>query len=323
VASIFGADANWYESTQLLRSGQPSCLGGPHRECPRPDSDGKESPKTTTYAYDSRGLPSSIQTPGIVNLSYDFTDEGNLLYREDSLNYQKEVFAYDELNRLTGWDIYDDSSIPNEEHSIVYHPTTGNIESKTDLRSDMEACPMSYGVNGKPHALAGVSNAPDYISAENLTVTYADFRKINTLTEGNKTYTLTYGVDDQRRKSVFTQGAATTTRYYLGDYEEVQKSNGTIQKIHYLRGGSMMLQQGATKSLYYGYHDYQGSLIVLTNQSGTVVERRAYDPWGRHRNPQSWTDVDYTSTSWLNNRGYTGHEHLDAFQIINMNALDE
>ncbi|NLB03207.1 MAG: hypothetical protein GX841_07465, partial [Bacteroidales bacterium] len=61
----------------------------------------------------------TVQAPGIVNLSYAFTNEGNLLYREDSLNYQKEVFAYDELNRLTGWDIYDDSSIPNEEHSIV------------------------------------------------------------------------------------------------------------------------------------------------------------------------------------------------------------
>ncbi len=127
-------------------------------------------------------------------------------------------------------------------------------------------------------------------------------------------------MDDQRRKSVFTQGSATTTRYYLGDYEEVYKPDGTIQKIHYLSGGSMMLQQGATKSLYYGYHDYQGSLIAWTNQSGTVVERRAYDPWGRHRNPQNWTEVDYTSPSQLNNRGYTGHEHLDAFQIINMNG---
>jgi len=72
--------------------------------------------------------------------------------------------------------------------------------------------------------------------------------------------------------------------------------------------------------LYYGYHDYQGSLIAWTNQSGTVVERRAYDPWGRHRNPQNWTEIDYTSPSRLNNRGYTDHEHLDAFQIINMNG---
>jgi RHS repeat-associated protein len=127
-------------------------------------------------------------------------------------------------------------------------------------------------------------------------------------------------VDDQRRKSVFTQGSATTTRYYLDDYEEVYKPDGTTQKIHYLSGGSMMLQQGAAKSLYYGYHDYQGSLIAWTNQSGTVVERRAYDPWGRHRNPQNWTEVDYTSPSRLNNRGYTGHEHLDASQIINMNG---
>ena len=127
-------------------------------------------------------------------------------------------------------------------------------------------------------------------------------------------------MDDQRRKSVFTQGSATTTRYYLDDYEEVYKPDGTTQKIHYLSGGSMMLQQGAAKSLYYGYHDYQGSLIAWTNQSGTVVERRAYDPWGRHRNPQNWTEVDYTSPSQLNNRGYTGHEHLDASQIINMNG---
>jgi RHS repeat-associated protein len=62
-----------------------------------------------------------------------------------------------------------------------------------------------------------------------------------------------------------------------------------------------------------------GSLIVLTNESGTVVERYAYDPWGARRNPTNWTQTD-NRTTWIVNRGYTMHEHLDAFSIINMNG---
>lgn len=45
----------------------------------------------------------------------------------------------------------------------------------------------------------------------------------------------------------------------------------------------------------------------------------AYDPWGRRRNPDNWAEND-NRTTWLVNRGYTGHEHLDAFGIINMNG---
>jgi RHS repeat-associated protein len=50
-----------------------------------------------------------------------------------------------------------------------------------------------------------------------------------------------------------------------------------------------------------------------------VLERYAYDPWGQRRNPDDWTESD-SRTGWLLNRGYTGHEHLDAFAIINMNG---
>ncbi len=73
------------------------------------------------------------------------------------------------------------------------------------------------------------------------------------------------------------------------------------------------------ETLYYGYSDYQGNLLALTNESGTVVERYAYDPWGKRRNPSDWTQID-TRTSWIVSRGYTMHEHLDAFGIINMNG---
>ena len=65
--------------------------------------------------------------------------------------------------------------------------------------------------------------------------------------------------------------------------------------------------------------DNQGSLIALTDQSGSVVERYAYDPWGARRNPADWTMND-TRINFITNRGYTGHEHIDGFKIINMNG---
>ncbi len=64
--------------------------------------------------------------------------------------------------------------------------------------------------------------------------------------------------------------------------------------------------------------------MALTNESGAVVEKYAYDPWGARRNPNNWTlAATPPSGGWgamLTNRGYTGHEHLDAYGIINMNG---
>jgi len=152
-----------------------------------------------------------------------------------------------------------------------------------------------------------------------MSLTYTDFKKLKTLTEDNKQYTLTYGVDEQRRKSVYSENSVTKqTRYYFGDYEEEISQSGNIRKIHYLPG-AVFIQNNGVDSLLYLYTDQLGSLRAITNASGTVLERYAYDPWGMRRNPNDWTQKD-TRTSFLLNRGFTMHEHLDAFGVINMNG---
>ena len=71
-------------------------------------------------------------------------------------------------------------------------------------------------------------------------------------------------------------------------------------------------------------------MIALTDADGSVlkktidgvvkeIDRFAYDPWGARRDPGNWNVKD-SRTSFIINRGYTGHEHLDAFGIINMNG---
>ena len=89
-------------------------------------------------------------------------------------------------------------------------------------------------------------------------------------------------------------------------------------KIHYL-SGAMLIQNNGKDSLLYTYTDNQGSLIALTDASGNVVRKYAYDPWGARRNASDWTQKD-NGSNLIINRGYTGHEHLDAFGIINMNG---
>ncbi|ASB48829.1 RHS repeat domain-containing protein [Alkalitalea saponilacus] len=73
------------------------------------------------------------------------------------------------------------------------------------------------------------------------------------------------------------------------------------------------------ENLYYTYSDYQGNLLAVANEAGQVVERYAYDPWGARRNPSDWSQPD-NRTSLLFSRGYTMHEHLDDFGLINMNG---
>jgi len=273
--------------------------------------------KETVYGYDdSKGLLTSMAATGVVNYSYSYDAKNNLEYRSDNLLGQKDHFSYDTQNRLTNWDIMNSSNTVLKPNSLTYDATTGNIATKSDLGSFT----MNYGEgNGKPHALTTVMGKPDAISASDLNVTYTDFRKIKTLTEADKNYTLTYGVDDQRRMSVQTQGSASRTRYYLGNYEEETDQLGNVKKIHYLSGGSMLVNLNGVETLYYGYADNQGSLIALTDASGNIVEKYAYDPWGARRNPNDWTQND-SRTAWITNRGYTGHEHLDMFNIINMNG---
>lgn len=114
------------------------------------------------------------------------------------------------------------------------------------------------------------------------------------------------------------------TKYYAGKlYEEIVKGATTTKKHYIYVQGKMMgmyidNQSGADEG-YYLHTDYLGSITSISNQSGTVVERYAYDAWGRRVNPGNWNQPD-TRTNLIMDRGYTGHEHLDAFELINMNG---
>jgi RHS repeat-associated protein len=117
------------------------------------------------------------------------------------------------------------------------------------------------------------------------------------------------------------------TVYYIGNYECEVYPNGRIREINYINTstGHTIVQLKDNKnniptdSLYYIFKDHLGSYDRITNQLGQTVETYSFDAWGNRRQASDWTIKDVSETR-LFTRGFTGHEHLDAFETINMNG---
>jgi len=84
----------------------------------------------------------------------------------------------------------------------------------------------------------------------------------------------------------------------------------------------MIVVANGVETIYYTYTDHLGSVTALTRKVGTVVTvvaKRSFDPWGKERNATTWNGPPATTPAWLY-RGFTGHEHVQPFGLINMNA---
>ena len=61
---------------------------------------------------------------------------------------------------------------------------------------------------------------------------------------------------------------------------------------------------------------------TITDSEGVVEQELSYDAWGNRRDPNAWRRNWYAPAleEPMFDRGFTGHEHLYAFGLINMNG---
>lgn len=65
--------------------------------------------------------------------------------------------------------------------------------------------------------------------------------------------------------------------------------------------------------------DHLGSVAVITDQGGAVVQRLSYDPWGKQRNANG-SDATCGSIASATTRGFTNQEQMPAGCLVNLNA---
>lgn len=106
----------------------------------------------------------------------------------------------------------------------------------------------------------------------------------------------------------------------MPDSEIIIDSLGNRKTYAYLCHGDFGYGKSSSHVVRHGYYDAQGSLIVLRTPTGSTTTRYAYDPWGASVDPNDWTKSVTAPEHIYMRRGYTMHERLREFDLINMNG---
>ena len=225
----------------------------------------------------------SLALTGTRALSYAFDDNGNLLY-------------------TVGQDL------PRARH-------THRRESYTSFNKPSEFSYSEFALEGAPASGASADRTLNFV----------------------------YGPEHQRiRQQVRIAGNAPSalssgsTWYLHGEgeqalsYEKEVKDAGLVEHRHYLQAGGMVFAMFVTRTgtlaghtptaPRYFHHDHLGSIAAITDEGGQLVERLAYDPWGKRRQVDGASDPTDSLIGWTTERGYTMHEHLDEIGVIHMNG---
>ena len=277
--------------------------------------------KTSMATFNKFGMPTTLRTSGIQDLSMEWNvSTGNLMSRSDFVFQRSETFLYDNLDRLTS------ASVLNGPTLTMSFSPDGNLLSK-NITGSMAANkePGTYTYASGKHAVTNVSNDKVFETLLNQDIQYTSYHQPASITEGIYGLDYTYGDDLQRLKSVVRQnGVVINSRYYLDGFE-IDQTAGVTRYIHYVSSPagliSMIVKENANAPDYYfTYTDHLGSILRVTNGTGIIIADQNFDAWGRKRNPSTLDYVGAPSVPvWLY-RGYTGHEHLPQFGLINMNG---
>src|SRR5690554_972146 len=286
----------------------------------------------TGLLTDIQAGPNATPTT-LVNISYDYDVLGNLTNRYDANEILSESFQYDNLNRLT------QATTGSTVYTADYN-TIGNITSKRRLGSSANNT-YSYPATGlaRPHAVSSVSGQingvtnPSYnydangnmTSGAGRTLTWQSFNQVATVTEGATTLTYTYDAEHQRIK----QHDGSNTIYYLND-----PVSGASAEYHSASGGEWhdyLIVEGqrigkrtqtlspASVSHQRYIQDHLGSIALVLDDNGNLIQKMSYDVLGLRRFPDGSEDPT-SSIAAPDSRGYTDHEHLPNSRLINMNA---
>jgi RHS repeat-associated protein len=282
----------------------------------------------TTQSYDAFGYLSeqNTSTSGIQpwaatvykDIKYQFQGTtGNLLQRKDVKNNLQEDFHFDNLNRLDqiqGQNLATSTTFPLQTMDYL---SNGNIQDKSDAGS------FAYDMANRVSEISPYVDVPE---AEQ-TLTYTPFNKVSSIVENANNATFTYWADGTRSSMTLSQNnSPLKTKYYAPNFErEIDALTGITRDLCYVTGTdghvvAILEKINSADNDYFVETDHLGSINQIIDANGNIVNEKSFDAWGRSRDPHTWAALAPINASDGWDRGYTGHEAIPQFGIINMNG---
>jgi RHS repeat-associated protein len=297
------------------------------------------------------GVNATIQSNG-----YGYDPVGNLLTRSwlpaSSAAAMSESFTYDELDRLKtsqvngldqknfNYDALGNITLKSNVGTYAYDPAHPHLVSRiAGTVVGLTNPGFSYDANGNTQN--GLNRQYAW-SAANLPVS-VDQLSDGTRASATLRHEFMYGPNRERTREIVRTmsgtsiGAVQRTIYTAGSIEkEIDAVAGTTKIRTYLplglgfteedfTGTAIVPTSVATPMERYAHKDNIGSIDVVTDASQTVLQRMAYDPWGRRRQSNGlevgWQYLNAQSaTNTLDHKGYTGQEQLDDLSLVHLNG---
>jgi RHS repeat-associated protein len=139
----------------------------------------------------------------------------------------------------------------------------------------------------------------------------------------------TYDADHNRITQQYSSGGSLVVTTYVGGFFERVDKDSEIEDRHYISaptGRIAIYASHQNKQTYaitydtkYCHRDHLGSVDVITDANGNVLERDSFDAWGFRRTTDWQAQQPIGSTSIVS-RGFTDHEQLDTLGLVHMNG---
>lgn len=262
---------------------------------------------------------------------------GSMTYRDGMRGSGSDAFKYDSMDRLVSytkslfeladstsgavWQVSLPGSIaggiaPGIGEGAAQNSNTDSYAYSPDgnITSFPVAGRYSY-MPDRPHAVAEVSNPDGKMTAAEQHISYNAISKAGAIHEskadGEYGLDLRYGPDGERWTSVMTKDGEDILAVHYGNGYESQERGDTLREYTYLGNGLLHYSENGSGRLLHMFTDCQGSVTDIYGEDGDCVFHAEYDPWG---------NMAVRNNEIAFRRGYTGHEMLPEFGLVNMNG---
>lgn len=270
----------------------------------------------------TRTVQRTLNSDYVQNMTYGHSPaSGNMSFRRDNIYAQTDTFYYDNQNRLVAMG-----------NSYAPHLNLYRYDQKGNLTSRQPSLMASWHSSQHPYIMTQAF-VTGFVADRNQQVGYNVMQLPDSILEGGYSADFTYWGDMSRATMTVTDtlSCREVHRYYDQRLNEIvrQSATGTMvgtKRILYLAGSpykapAALVDSGGGWKLHYIVRDNLGSITAVTDSAGNVLQRLSYDPWGTLRDPVTLVPfAPCDEPELLLVRGYTGHEHLPWFGLVNMNA---
>ncbi|MBX2907215.1 MAG: VCBS repeat-containing protein [Taibaiella sp.] len=263
------------------------------------------------------GVDTRLGAAYLQNMAFDYDALGNLTKRRDILLSAEEQFTYDNLNRVTK------TRVTGMDSVVLTYNAIGNIMSKSDVGT------YHYGpVNAGPHQVLSVDMVSGQcIPSLLINTSYNSFSKVKQISKDSTVVDIFYNPNRQRcLQKMYVSGVLARKKVYVSDIFEKEVKGGDTIITNYINTPEGKIATYVTHStgaiapaVHYFHRDHLGSTVLITDDTAGVVGKFSFDAWGKRRNA-NWSSLLTDTSSLAGERGFTGHEHYDLFDIIDMNG---